>query len=374
MANMKELGPNIRAYRRDIRMTQKELSERINVSTQAISCWEQGLTYPDLENLCNLSEALSVSIDRLLSPRPPQTETHMIGIDGGGTKSEFVLFNSDGTVLRTFRLSGTNASTKGLQEALSTFQRGIDMCLEVCPTVSCIFIGNAGGHLEKLRKKLSQIYGGIRIRVDSDAVNALMSTDNADAAMIMGTGSILIRPEGDSYRFVGGWGFKVGDPGSAYNFGREACRLYLAYRDGMDPDPLIYRLVKEWLTKEGISGTGQLTQARMGELAGVIFEADSLGDPRAEAVIEREMEALAEQVNATCPEGGQIVAVGGIIDHYANRLLPVLQRKVLPGIRFFVPPLPPVYGACRACLRFFEITSADDFSARFEETYRAAIQ
>lgn len=48
-------------------MTQKELSEVLNVSDKAISRWETGKGYPDVSSLMALSEFFSVSVNELLS-------------------------------------------------------------------------------------------------------------------------------------------------------------------------------------------------------------------------------------------------------------------------------------------------------------------
>lgn len=370
MPRLTELGGNIRYYRQLHKLTQRTLAEKMHITTQAISSWEQGLTYPDIENLCHLSEILSVSIDNLLARRE-EDGTYMIGVDGGGTKAEFVLFSSTGEVKKVFRLPGTNASVKGISETVNILRKGIDLCLEECRTISHIFIGNAGSFLDKLKQNLQEIYPGIEIYITSDGVNALMCVEDADAAMILGTGSILLRPEGEGFCRIGGWGYKLGDPGSAYNFGREACRFYCAYVNGIDQDPLIYSLMKERASAEELDRVGRMEPYQIAAFARVIFEADRLGDLRAKKVIEREMQELAVLAKAACPNGGKIVAVGGIAERYAQRLMPVLTAMCGENITFVIPGLPPVYGACRACMKHFGITSAADFKEQFTLTYKS---
>lgn len=372
MPHLTELGGNIRYYRQLHKLTQRTLAEKMHITTQAISSWEQGLTYPDIENLCHLSEILSVSIDNLLARRE-EDGTYMIGVDGGGTKAEFVLFSSTGEVKKVFRLPGTNASVKGVSETVNILRKGIDLCLEECRTISHIFIGNAGSFLDKLKQNLQEIYPGIEIYITSDGVNALMCAEDADAAMILGTGSILLRQEGEKFRRIGGWGYKLGDPGSAYNFGREACRLVHAYQNGLDKDPLVYSLMKELATDEELGRVGRMEPYQIASFARVIFEADRLGDLRAKNIIEKEMQDLAVLAKAICPNGGKIVAVGGIAEHYAERLLPLLSTICGNEITFFIPALPPVYGACRACMKHFGIMPAMNFMEHFTMTYKSFI-
>ena len=60
------IGKNIREYRRKNDMTQEELADRLGVSYQSVSRWENGLTYPDIEFLPAIAEMLSCSVDQLM--------------------------------------------------------------------------------------------------------------------------------------------------------------------------------------------------------------------------------------------------------------------------------------------------------------------
>lgn len=364
MSHLHEISTNIRLYRRRLNLTQKQLAEKLHLSTQAVSSWEMGSTYPDIENLLHLSKIFCVSVDTLLKGTIEHNEVFMIGIDGGKVKSDFVLFSSLGTVLKRFRLAGTSASVQSVSDAISILRRGIDLCLLHLPSVSYIFIGNAGAHLLQMQQMLSEIYTGIEIFVTSCAANALMCIDEADGAMILGAGSGLFRPQGDTFQTFGGWGHTLGDPGSGYNFGRAACQLAYAYRDGLDDDPLIYDLVMQRMNGATLKADN-LPPLQMSLLAPVIFDADAQGDQRAAHVIEKEMQDLSRLVNATCPNGGKIVAVGGVIEHCSDRLLPTLQKWINPSIEVVLSRFPAVFGACRACIKHFAIKTEQDFDDKF---------
>lgn len=57
---------NFKQLRRNAEMTQEEIAAALGVSPQAVSRWETGATYPDIEMLPILSEFFSVSIEELL--------------------------------------------------------------------------------------------------------------------------------------------------------------------------------------------------------------------------------------------------------------------------------------------------------------------
>ena len=60
------IGENIRKYRKKNDLTQEELAERLGVTYQSVSRWENGTTYPDLELLPSISELLAVTVDELI--------------------------------------------------------------------------------------------------------------------------------------------------------------------------------------------------------------------------------------------------------------------------------------------------------------------
>ncbi len=66
------IGENIRSFRKKNDLTQEELADRLGVTYQSISRWENGTTYPDLELIPAIAEVLAVTVDELLGM--PQIE------------------------------------------------------------------------------------------------------------------------------------------------------------------------------------------------------------------------------------------------------------------------------------------------------------
>ncbi len=61
------LGRRIAAYRRELGMKQEELAEKLGISAQAVSKWENDQTCPDISLLPTLAKIFSVTVDELLS-------------------------------------------------------------------------------------------------------------------------------------------------------------------------------------------------------------------------------------------------------------------------------------------------------------------
>ena len=72
------LNENIKAIRKSKRLSQQELSARLNVVRQTISKWEQGLSVPDSDMLISISEALETPVDTLLGETVIETEVDNI--------------------------------------------------------------------------------------------------------------------------------------------------------------------------------------------------------------------------------------------------------------------------------------------------------
>ena len=71
------IGEVIKNKRQKRNITQAELAELLNVTPQAVSRWEMGISYPDIAMVPKISEALWVTADELLGimvPNVRQTE------------------------------------------------------------------------------------------------------------------------------------------------------------------------------------------------------------------------------------------------------------------------------------------------------------
>ncbi|MBQ8622923.1 MAG: helix-turn-helix transcriptional regulator [Oscillospiraceae bacterium] len=65
--NANKVGEQIASLRRNKKLTQTQLGERLNVSTQAVSKWERGESMPDISLLSSLAAALETTTDNILT-------------------------------------------------------------------------------------------------------------------------------------------------------------------------------------------------------------------------------------------------------------------------------------------------------------------
>ena len=61
-----DLGNRIKTEREKLNMSQDDLAQKMDISRQAISKWETGSSYPDIEKILKLSEIFNLSLDELV--------------------------------------------------------------------------------------------------------------------------------------------------------------------------------------------------------------------------------------------------------------------------------------------------------------------
>lgn len=61
-----EFKEKLQILRTQMRIPQEELAAKLNISRQSVTKWENGQSFPDIQNLIQLSDIFKVSIDRLV--------------------------------------------------------------------------------------------------------------------------------------------------------------------------------------------------------------------------------------------------------------------------------------------------------------------
>lgn len=65
----KEFGAFVQTRRKELGMTQTELAEILNVTSKAVSRWERGIGFPDIQLLESLADALDITLIELMQSR-----------------------------------------------------------------------------------------------------------------------------------------------------------------------------------------------------------------------------------------------------------------------------------------------------------------
>lgn len=79
MFDMTKIGRNIAELRKERNMTQMELADKMEISFQAVSNWERGVSMPDIAKLPELASVLEVTLDHLLGEHSEVLESSAKG-------------------------------------------------------------------------------------------------------------------------------------------------------------------------------------------------------------------------------------------------------------------------------------------------------
>lgn len=88
-----EIGKQIKKYRNEMELSQYELAEKIFVSRQTISNWENNKNYPDVKSLLLLSSLFNVSLDILIKGDLEQMKEQIKKEDIDGFKHDSNIFS-----------------------------------------------------------------------------------------------------------------------------------------------------------------------------------------------------------------------------------------------------------------------------------------
>lgn len=182
-----------------------------------------------------------------------------VGVDGGGTKTDFALSMADGVAVATMKRTGCSYQTIGIEAAITLVVDGIGELLSKAGISladcagCCIGMPCYGEHAENdrlLAKKLSAALAPMPVYVANDVeVGWAGSLECREGIhLVAGTGSIAFgRGAEQKTARCGGWTEFFGDEGSCYWVGREAMSLFSKEADGRVPRGALYEIVREEL-------------------------------------------------------------------------------------------------------------------------------
>ena len=373
--DVKLIGTRIKDLRLEKGITQGALAKALMVSYQAVSNWERGIAPPDLENIIRIASYFDVLVDDLLHT---ESGGAYLGIDGGGTKTEFVLVSSDGSVMKRIVKGGCNPNDIGFTGSKELILDGIrEICIEY-PSVKaifCCFEGiTTGNYIYRLREDLRESFPKMKVEIKADAFNLFAMDDNAEMVLIGDTGSVVYVRKGDTYKSIGGWGYLLDSAGSAYDIGKSAIRQALYEEDRALPSSRLSRLLKEGLKTDAIWDHLNVIynegNSYIAGLAPIVFDAYESGDEAAIKIIDDNARALADLLNDGVALYGVkplALASGGLFDHHRDIMLSHIAKYT--DVKLKTIELPPIYGACRGACALSESSVSKDFFDNFKRSY-----
>ncbi len=231
-----------------------------------------------------------------------------IGVDGGGTKTECILVNAEGTVVAVHVGAGCNPSIVGPEQARSIVSAALNSLraqatahtagltrtpFAPAPEIAATLLCMAGSRpfWSEFAERLTG-FGQITALDDSLPVLELATHGKPGLVLHAGTGSfVAARAPDGSVHYAGGLGWRFGDPGSGYDIGQRCVARALLELQGWSPASRLGALVRE---HTGLATATEITRAfygdaspnqKIAELAPAVLRLAGDGDQIAQQIV-----------------------------------------------------------------------------------------
>ncbi len=309
--------------------------------------------------------------------------SYVLGIDGGGSKTVCVLMNDLRQVLGRGEAGPSNYQSIGIKATLQSIQSAINAAVnEVAITIStlkidAICLGLAGvgraadievvkGLVQELQNHkslpIAWALQPANIVICNDALIALVGGIDQPVGIVVaaGTGSIVFgRNHQGHTKQVGGWGYILGDEGSAYKIAVAGMNRALKAYDGREMPTSLVEGFKQHLGLASIEDLIEVIYRRewgvkkIAALAQIVDFAAASGDVVANIIID---DAVKEFVTATSTVIDEIFSADSVLEVVTTgsvwrcrskiheRFAAFLVKK-FPDVKVIFPRYEPAYGA-----------------------------
>lgn len=269
-----------------------------------------------------------------------ESDSYIIGVDGGGSTCRVAIARADGTVIGSANGAAANPATslsETVRTLLATIERArADAGIGTAQVAAAhAHFGLAGAINGEIAAQVASAMPIRSIRVTDDRPTNMagaLGRENGYLAAI-GTGSFIGAQAGGAQRFIGGWGFELGDEASGARLGRQVLAALLRWQDGLCAES---RLLTETLAGFGNDPSAvvlfgnEASPLDFAEFAPRVVAAALEGDVAGERImrqgagyIQTALQTLGHQ------KGAPLCLIGGLGPHYAAFLEPRFTRNML---------------------------------------------
>jgi N-acetylglucosamine kinase-like BadF-type ATPase len=295
---------------------------------------------------------------------------YLIGIDGGGTKTDSAIADLSGKIIHQTTGKPSNFLVVGIEQAVenifSLIEENLFKLEGDFSDVKQIVIGVAGAGREEDAQLLEKSFKDYSeeqrvhfkgVKVVSDAHVALEGAfpNSSGCILIAGTGSILFgKDEKGKVHRVGGFGRLIGDEGSGYSIGRKALNAVTKEIDGRGEWTLITELLNNKIdpsVSDELINIVYKEKLDVASVAKIVIMAAEEGDEIANKILSDETDELVLYIKAfldKIPSGKLNISFSGSLIDNKNFYSDLLKKKIkenLPMVKIIKPASSPVQGA-----------------------------
>jgi N-acetylglucosamine kinase-like BadF-type ATPase len=295
-----------------------------------------------------------------------------LGVDGGGTKTAFVLTDESGEVRGSHEADGVYYLDIGLDPMRARLEAGVRRVASeagiALDDIRFAFFGlPAYGEDPAVTGTLDELPASLlprrNYRCGNDMVCAWAGSLGCQDGinLVAGTGSIAYGRRAEREARSGGWGEFFGDEGSAYWIARRGLRLFAKMSDGRaTPGPLLelvrrnYRLVTDLALSPLVLEQWAPDRHRVAAFARIVTAAAREGDRQAAGILAEAgaelavmADAVRRQLRFAADERVAVSWSGGVIDAGDLVLAPLVAHlaSLSANFEFVIPRCSPALGA-----------------------------
>ncbi len=308
---------------------------------------------------------------------------YVLGIDGGGTATTALLSTSAGRVLARGTGGPANMLIVGEDTASVSLRDAIEAALSTAPNsplmrsdIAAVTAGLAGIHVsgdgERLINVVRELLPNAQVHIYNDGEIALTAATGGAAGIVVvaGTGSIAYgSDEAGHHLRCGGWGYIMGDEGSAYAIAQAALRAAARAVDGRAPGSALVSALTEALNVPTfddillrVYGPPAISRRELAALAPLVSRCAIEGDEVAQAILATSGEDLATLAIALARRLGLIdaplsISYSGSVWRAGNWILEPFRRHIHTTCSHAIvdpPLLAPEAGAALLAIRLLD--------------------
>ena len=301
----KAFSINVRKLRKKLNMTQKSLADAIGYSEKTVSKWETEGSVPPIEVLFKMASIFRVNITDLFRC---DESVYYLGIDGGGTKTEFALSDSDGKIVSRLFMDGCNPNTVGIEQTKRVIEQGVIQVSKDIPLSSVVaYAGIAGCASESYASEVKGVLEKLSLAacdIGSDNNNLVAAGlgESEGITMILGTGICSYVVKKEETKRIAGWGYLFDNGGSGFHIGRDALNAYFSVCDGTGEQTSLVDRMNESADYSGSEFTKYLYNGGnklVASYATYVFEEAEKGDRVSISILKKHVSEIARLVRAS---------------------------------------------------------------------------
>lgn len=321
----------------------------------------------------------------------------ILAVDGGGTKTEFMLTSTTGVVLADRKYKGTNLNSYGFDDAFATLSQGVEEFKKLAKKngikIVGAYFGLAGGVNGQNQQIVYQYFKNNHFQNipfsnagdDLNAINVGVKNAENGIAVIAGTGSncmvkkdgiVLANPQ------LSGWGYLFDNGASGFDFGRDAVVAVKNDYNGSGKQTIITEMLEKKLGGVSVFDSLKDIYAKgpnfIASFAPIVFDAYRQNDEVAGQIIDNQIQNVADMVNYAhqiigIEKGATVGLVGGIFSHEKDIIFSKLENLIDENLVLNLPEESQIYGALMEAGKNANIILDKKFMDMFHKTVDSPI-